>query len=70
MWIKDYLFELIQQSELPHSEIEKRANIKLGTIARWNKQGITPSLDLIDRVLNVLGHRLSVVRIERDFLSK
>jgi predicted transcriptional regulator len=70
MWIKEYFYELVKQSDLPTYTIEKRADIRQGTIARWMKTDITPSLDQMDRVLNVLGHRLSVVRIERDFLSK
>ena len=70
MWIKEYFYELLKQSDLSYGTIEKQADIKKGTIARWFKTDISPSLEQMDRVLNVIGHRISIVRIERDFLSK
>ena len=62
-WTIDYLIQIIEASEIPQIELETKAKIAKHSIARWKYENRLPNMDKLDRVLAVLGYRISIVKI-------
>lgn len=68
-WTVDYLITLIDSLGYSQAEVEREAGIAQNSITRWKNEGRTPRFNEIEKALNVLGYRLSIVRKEPDFLQ-
>lgn len=68
-WTVDYLINLIDTYDYSQAEVERKAGIAANSIARWKNEGRTPRFNEIEKALNVLGFRLSIVRKEPDILQ-
>lgn len=68
-WTVDYLITLCDSLGYSQAEVERQAGISLNSIARWKNEGRVPRFNEIEKALNVLGHRLSIVRKEPEFLQ-
>jgi transcriptional regulator with XRE-family HTH domain len=62
-WSVEYLIELVDHSPYSQAEIERKAGVKANSIARWKNENRIPRFEQLDKVLNVLGHRLAIAKL-------
>ena len=64
--VSEKMAEILIRTRCPMAQIAQKSGVSETSLRNWAKGTINPSLDMAEWVLNALGYRLEVVKVEKE----